>query len=188
MIGKKVTLIIFGAMITSAVLIRSVVTQDPKIKRIIVNEDAIQLKKYLESSKDPNELFFRAGRAPRTRTTPLHYAAMRGNVEMCNILIAYGANANGVDYDSMSPLQWVFAFNGKEGSKEDVIELLWPKTNLKHCDRFGQNVLHHVAQFGTSDEYKRYSMRAPELKLVMDNVKNTPEDYFRIRHSRVLAK
>ena len=64
--------------------------------------------------------------------TPLHWAAMYGQQEVCELLIEHGADLNSVDDLGLSPLRWAV-----DGSEVGVIRLLLDRgadVNLKDAE------------------------------------------------------
>jgi 26S proteasome non-ATPase regulatory subunit 10 len=64
--------------------------------------------------------------------TPLHWAAMYGQQEVCELLIEYGADVNSVDDLGLSPLRWAV-----DGSEAGVVRLLLDRgadVNLKDAE------------------------------------------------------
>ncbi|CAF3624587.1 unnamed protein product [Fusarium graminearum] len=80
----------------------------------------------------------------RDGSTPLHYAAMRGDEKKTRMLIEAGSTVDTSDVAGRSPLHTA-AVNGHAA----VMEYLWDKSRPERRDRWGWTVLHLAAISGS---------------------------------------
>ncbi len=87
-----------------------------------------------------------------TLLTPLHYAAVRGNVEVARQLICAGADPDARTEEGRTPLQ--FAFENPEMSDHDraaLVDLLASGSDIVNSiDGIGLSPLHYAARFGNA--------------------------------------
>eukprot|EP00041_Stephanoeca_diplocostata_P017302 m.345229 g.345229 ORF g.345229 m.345229 type:complete len:673 (+) comp20660_c0_seq1:138-2156(+) len=79
--------------------------------------------------------------------TPLIIAALAGNLEAVECLIAYGASVNAKDSKGNTPLA-LASFSDSPRTEAVVETLLKNKADANICNSEGSSALHHACQFG----------------------------------------
>jgi hypothetical protein len=103
----------------------------------------------IDEDRDEVENLIRQGRKinvrDRTRDgmTPLHAAIETGNIEIMQLLLAYGAKPNSRDHEKRTPLMMM----DEDVGKEMIRILLSYGADIRLTDRVKSTVLHHFAQF-----------------------------------------
>lgn len=98
-----------------------------------------KLRSLLRSNADPNTLG-EQGCGLFCRT-PLHWSAMRNEVDAIAMLMLYGASVDAVDTRGMTPLAWACSHNHEEA----VLELLRHGANPNSCNNKHQSVMFALA-------------------------------------------
>ncbi|KAF0695503.1 Aste57867_13696 [Aphanomyces stellatus] len=113
---------------------------------------------YLDASVNPNVMGENS--AGRFRRTPLHWAAMRGQTRVVELLLMHHADADVADMFGMTPLAWACVFN-----HDAVVELLLQaKADVRVVDTRGRSLAHIIASFETRPQNSRHRV----LRLVRD--------------------
>ena len=93
-------------------------------------------------------MFFLGGK--QDRGTPLHYACLRGHLEVAQVLLSKGAYQDKQDMDGNFPHHWAAG-----NSKTDVLEFLLAnpeaRSLLKKTNKSGDTVLHAAARGETAN-------------------------------------
>ncbi|XP_028401651.1 ankyrin repeat domain-containing protein 39-like [Dendronephthya gigantea] len=132
-----------------------------------LNGEVDQVQKYLDR-KCSADILDSAG------YTALHYAARNGHLNVCKILLDYGANPNSLTRaGKASPLHRA-AYSGHSNIVKTLIEH-GGKLDLADVD--GQTALHKAAQKSHIEIIQHLLKHKPSLSLVKDNLKKLPIDY-----------
>lgn len=95
----------------------------------------------------------------RNRYTPLHVAAMAGNVDAVKFILANGGNADAVDRDGRTALMMcLYQSQGPAG-----VALVEANANLELRDRDGKTALMFAAQYGQVDAIKAMVKKSVNL-------------------------
>ena len=76
--------------------------------------------------------------------TPLHYAVIKGNLEITDILLSYGANVNARNNFNETPLHCAF----HSSPLKVVHKLLDNGADIRATDDAGRTCVHHAARSG----------------------------------------
>ena len=143
------------------------------IKWKIERNNSDELRKYLEKGGSAN-IEFTTGGSYRSSTRPLHYAVKQGNVEMCKLLLQYGANPNLGDYNRETALMNLFSHGVESGSRDKIFDLLLPMSKISLRDEPGRTVLHYIAMYGNPEQYSLVSRMDPSLIDLLEKAGQSP--------------
>ena len=102
--------------------------------------------------------------------TPLHHAAINGQINTVKYLVEQGANKEAADNDGRTPLWWAAAFYGKI----DIVKYLVEQgANKEAADKYGRTPLWQAAANGRIDTVK-YLVEQGANKEAADEYGRTP--------------
>lgn len=104
----------------------------------VLNDDAEEVENLIRRGKKIN-----ARDKTREGMTPLHAAMESGNIEIMQLLLAYGAKPNARDHQKRTPLMMI----DEDIEKEMVRILISYGADIRATDATKSTVLHHFAEF-----------------------------------------
>lgn len=114
--------------------------------------------------------------------TPLHIAALQGEIEGCRLLLNYGADINATDEDDSTPLHNA-VFSGRLYRHDTIALLINNGANVNAKLWNGSTVLHLLAQLGHSEDtvntVKLLIKHGADVS-IRDNKGKTAADYAQI--------
>lgn len=112
----------------------------------IANNDISKIERFLDTGgsieADVGSL------AEKSKKTLLHHAAIYGDRDVVNFLLAKGANPNATDYNGQTPIMTIFTTREKESDRFELVALLARVTDLNKEDVRGRSVLDLAKQYG----------------------------------------
>ncbi|KAE9556621.1 hypothetical protein FO519_000027 [Halicephalobus sp. NKZ332] len=127
----------------------------------------------LQNSKNLAELFLNeleiADKLDKSKTTPLHYACMAGNIEMVKLLIEHEANVNAVQKTThATPLHFAC-----QSGNEKIVKFLLDKGAVPHIkDSYNNTSLHYAVRGSDNSEIIKAILRKVDNKEKFISIKN----------------
>ena len=136
--------------------------------------------------------------------TALHYAAMKGHLDICLLLFKFGADVNAQTragkatalHRACSAGRWLISFNLCHSDeknvlvilivgKEKIIRLLLDRgADVELLDADGRNALHRAYINGCTNAAELLATRYPQLLSIIDIKNKRPKDYYDENMSR----
>ncbi|MEI8341730.1 MAG: ankyrin repeat domain-containing protein [Verrucomicrobiota bacterium] len=147
--------------------------------------DVQYIKRYLADGGSPDVRLCESSNGKGCRFA-IHCAAAFGNVEICRMLIAYGADVNALDEANNTPLLKTIDGYDQSDDKDslyNVCKYLIPLTDLKRNNLLGWNVLHMAARAADQRTINLFAnvKDLDELMTSKDEDGNTPVVYMNRR-------